>query len=140
MTDSITAHSQAITHHYTVHYPDHAPRKGDPHYADFNAYHQRTKATAKCVIGLHRNDFSECRGQLELHHSHVEFALQNGIELRWLEIDYPGISDPDTVGKWVESAANLDWYCEFHHRGHGGVHVAAAADFEAEKYVRGLIS
>jgi hypothetical protein len=27
----------------------------------------------------------------------------------------------------------------FHHRGHGGKHVAAFSDFEAEKYVRGLI-
>lgn len=27
-----------------------------------------------------------------------------------------------------------------YHRGPGGVHVASAADFEAERYVRGLIS
>ena len=39
----------------------------------------------------------------------------------------------------VKSADNLVWLCEFHHRGHGGIHTAAAADYEAEKYVRGLI-
>jgi hypothetical protein len=88
---------------------------------------------------LHRNDYSECHGGLELHHSHVEFSLQNGVDLAWLEKDYPGISDPDTVGAWVESADNLLWLCEFHHRGHGGVHVSSASDFEAEKYVKGLI-
>ena len=76
---------------------------------------------------------------LELHHSHVEFSLQNGVNLEWLEVDYPGISNPDEVGAWVESPENLQWLCEFHHRGHGGVHVASASDYEAEKYVRNLI-
>ena len=136
----VEAHLQAVSRRYTMHYPEHPPREGDPHYVDFQAYRNRTKATAACSIGAHRNDFSECHGGLELHHSHVEFSLQNGVDLRWLEVDYPGISDPAHVGAWVESADNLQWLCEFHHRGHGGVHVAAASDYEAEKYVRGLIS
>lgn len=136
MTD---AHDQNVTHSYRIHYPAHPPRKGDPHYVDFNAFRRRTKASAKCAVGEHRDDFSECRGGLELHHAHVEFSLQNGVDLKWLERDYPGISDPAKVGAWVESADNLMWLCEFHHRGHGGVHVSSASDFEAEKYVRGLI-
>lgn len=125
-----------------MHYPPHPARENDPHYCDFEAYRRRTKDTAQCAIGAHRGDFSECSldKPLELHHAHVEFSLQNGIDLTWLERDYPGISDPSTVGAWVESADNLLWLCEFHHRGHGGVHVASASDFEAEKYVRGLIS
>lgn len=134
-------HDAKVTHAYTVHYPPHPPREGDPHYRDFEAYRRRTHATAKCAVGAHRNDFSECTldRPLELHHSHVEFSLQNGVDLKWLERDYPGVSNPDEVGAWVESADNLEWLCVFHHRGHGGAHVAAAADFEAEKYVRGLI-
>lgn len=140
MSDAVPAHSQRVTHSYTVHYPNHEPRKGDPHYADFNSFRRRTHKTAKCAIGEHRNDFSECAGPLELHHAHVEFSLQNGVDLAWLETDYPGISDPTTVGEWVESAVNLMWLCVAHHRGHGGVHVASASDFEAEKYVRGLIT
>ncbi len=134
------AHDGNITHHYLVHYPEHSPRESDPHYKDFNAFRHKTHDTAKCAVGAHRDDFSECHGGLELHHTHVEFALQNGVELKWLEKDYPGISDPDSVGAWVESAENLMWLCEFHHRGHGGVHVASAADFEASKYVKGLIA
>jgi len=137
---STPAHDQKVTRSYTVHYPEHLPRKSDPHYRDFDAYRRRTKKTAKCSIGEHRNDFSECAGSLELHHSHIEFSLQNGVDLKWLEKDYPGVSDPNKVGEWVESAQNLLWLCEFHHRGHGGVHVASSSDFEAEKYVRGLIS
>jgi hypothetical protein len=138
---TVEEHNQNVTHHYTIHYPAHPERTSDPHYVDFNHFRNQTKATAKCFVGDHRNDFSECSldKPLELHHSHVEFSLQNGVDLKWLEIDYPGISDPKNVGAWVESAKNLEWLCEFHHRGHGGVHTAAASDYEAEKYVRGLI-
>jgi hypothetical protein len=136
----VPEHDWKQTHSYVVHYPAHAPRDGDPHFKDFDAYRRETFATAKCSIGQHRNDFTECQGQLELHHSHVEFSLQNGIDLKWLEGDYPGIGNPDSVGAWVESGNNLLWLCEFHHRGHGGVHCATASDYEAEKYVRGLIS
>lgn len=132
-------HDQAVTHHYLVHYPEHPPRKSDPHYVDFDHYRRQTHKTAKCAIGLNRNDFTECGGQLELHHAHVEFALQNGIDLKWLEADYPGISDPDSVGAWVESAVNLEWLCLEHHRGAHGVHLLSSADFEAQRYVRGLI-
>lgn len=139
---NIEAAERATTHHYTMHYPEHPAREDDPHYKDFNHFHRTTRKTAKCSIGAHRNDFSECdlEHPLELHHAHVEFSLQNGVDLAWLERDYPGISNPDEVGAWVESANNLLWLCRFHHRGHGGVHVASASDYEAEKYVRGLIS
>lgn len=138
----VAAHTQGASHKYMMHYPEHPARTSDPHYVDFEAYRKKTKATAKCAIGEHRNDYSECSldKPLELHHAHIEFSLQNGVDLGWLEKDYPGISDPNSVGAWVESADNLLWLCQFHHRGHGGVHVASASDYEAEKYVKGLIS
>jgi hypothetical protein len=137
----VEAHDQTASHKYTMHYPEHPARESDPHYVDFNHFHRKYHKTAKCSVGEHRNDFSECDldHPMELHHAHVEFSLQNGVDLAWLERDYPGISNPDEVGAWVESAANLIWLCRFHHRGHGGVHVAAASDYEAEKYVKGLI-
>lgn len=137
MTD---AHDQAVTHHYTMHYPEHPPREDDPHYADFNAYKRRTKAHAVCAKGKDKGDSSECQGGLELHHAHVEFALTNAIDLAALEAHYPGISNPDEVGAWVESGENFAWLCAFHHRGHGGVHVASASDYEAETFVKGLIT
>jgi hypothetical protein len=140
VTDVTPAHDQAFSHSYLVHYPAHPPRKSDPHYRDFEAYRKSHVKTAKCAIGEHRNDYSECQGGLELHHAHVEFSLQNGVDLKWLEVDYPGISDPNTVGSWVESGENLIFLCEGHHRGAGGVHNASASDYEAEKYVRSLIS
>jgi hypothetical protein len=163
MTD---AHDMAESHSYTMHYPPHPARVDDPHYKDFNHFHKTFGPTARCAIALQFEPagspepilgakggyakrligvgelFAGCdlAHPMELHHAHVEFSLQQGVDLVALERDYPGISDPDAVGAWVESAANFEWLCAFHHRGHGGAHVASASDFEAEKYVRGLIT
>jgi hypothetical protein len=165
-SQAVAAHDQAATHHYTMHYPPHPARTSDPHYVDFNHYHRAHGPTARCAIALHfepdgspapvlgghggnahrlvgdGEQIAGCdiAGPIELHHAHVEFSLQQGVDLAALEKDYPGISDPDHVGAWVESAENFEWLCAFHHRGHGGAHVASASDFEAERYVRGLIS
>jgi hypothetical protein len=152
---SVAAHQAAQTHHYTVHFPPHPARTSDPHYVDFNHYHQLHRATARCFVGA-KIGFDDCKDAqgtptpdpgagkqqagLELHHAHVEFSLQQGIDLKALEKDFPGISDPTQVGAWVESDQNFRWLCVFHHRGPGGAHTAAHADWEAEQYVRGLIS
>jgi hypothetical protein len=145
---STPAHDQKVTHGYLVHYREHEAREHDPHYVDFEHFKRQTRATAKCQFGVDRGgDFSECsptpdnwpRG-LEVHHAVIEFALQNGVDLALLERDYPGISNPDEIGAWVESGPNLMWLCTWHHRGHGGVHCATASDYGAEHYVRGLIS
>lgn len=160
---AVAAHDQTAAHRYIVHYPPHPPRTSDPHYKDFNAYHRRTKADARCMFALHATvdgDAAPTRqtgkpkrligpgeeragcdttSPLELHHSHIEFSLQNGVDLALLERDYPGVSNADEVGAWVESADNFMWLCVFHHRGPGGAHTASASDWEAEKYVRGLI-
>ncbi len=135
------AHDQVMSHKYVVHFPEHPAREDDPHYKDFEEYRRRTHHDAKCTVGAHRGDFSECSldKPLELHHAHVEFSLQNGVDLSWLEKDYPGISNPNEVGAWVESADNLIWLCVRHHRGSEGVHVLSASDYEAAKFVRELV-
>ena len=147
------AHDGKVTHHYLVHYPAHEARTTDPHYVDFHTYHRRTREIARCFIG-ERIGFDDCKdaqgnpvtlnehGQqsgLELHHAHIEFALQNGVDLSALEKDYPGVSDPDSLGAWVESATNFRWLCVHHHRGSAGAHTAAHADWEASQYIHGLI-
>lgn len=138
---AVPAHDQGITNHYTIAYPEHPAREDDPHYKDFEHYRRTHIDTAVCHIAERRGgDISECGGGLELHHSHVEFSMQNGVDLTLLEHEYPGISDPEQVGAWVESADNLIFYCAKHHRGHGGVHHASSSDFEAETFVRGLIT
>jgi len=154
MADEVQAHSQAEAHCYLMHFPEHPARTSDPHYVDFHAYHRRTRSAARCYIG-ERVGFGGCldaQGQpappdargwqpgLELHHAHVEFSLQNGISLEALERDYPGISNPDEVGAWVETEANFRWLCAWHHRGAAGAHTASHSDWEASQYVLGLIT
>jgi hypothetical protein len=154
MSTDTPAHKQAFTHRYFVSYPDHAPRQQDPNYADFNAYHAKTRPTARCQLGA-KVGFDQCKDAqgnpapapsqgeqpgLELHHGIIEFSMENAVDLALLEADYPGVSDPTKVGAWVESAANLIWLCAWHHRGAGGVHNASASDYEAEHYIRNLIS
>jgi hypothetical protein len=151
---TVPAHDGGQSHHYWVHFPQHPARESDPHYKDFDAYHRRTRAAARCYVG-ERVGYGDCRDEtgklsppppageqpgLELHHAHVEFALQNGISLTALEKDYPGISDPDHVGAWIESDQNFRWLCTYHHRGEGGAHTASHADWEAQQYVPGLLA
>lgn len=137
---SITpAHDQTEAHKYTVHYPDHYPRPEDPHYIDFEHYRKTHIKDAKCAYADSASG-DQCTDQLELHHKVIEFSLQNGVDFATLEKDFPGISNPTEIGAWVESDQNFEWLCSFHHRGHGGVHVASASDFAAEKYVKHLIS
>lgn len=142
MSDVVKAHDQKVTHNYTIHFPAHEPRTGDPHYAAFEAFKKRTKATAQCAIGARFNDFSQCTldKPLEVHHKIIEFAVQNEVDLKALEIDFPDVQTEEELAKFVESDANFEWLCVFHHRGHGGAHTAAYADFEAQMYVKGLIS
>lgn len=142
--EATPAHVQKMTHNYAVRFPEHEARENDPHYVDFNHIHREWKKDPEkwqCWIGNHRGDFGECSldKPLELHHAHIEFALMNAVELAWLEKDYPGVSDPEKLGAWVESAENLLVLCQFHHRGHGGIHVASSSDYEGLKYIRNMI-
>lgn len=132
-------HSQKETKHYAVHYPAHYPRTTDPHYIDFEHYRKSHIKDARCDYADSASG-DQCTDQLELHHKVIEFSLQNGVDIEVLEKDFPGISNPNEIGAWVESDPNFIFYCSFHHRGHGGVHVASSSDFEAEKYVKDLIS
>jgi hypothetical protein len=150
----VEAHDAKQTHHYLMHFPAHPARTSDPHYVDFNAYHREHRPTARCYVGV-RIGFGDCRDAqgnpapapetgeqpgLELHHAHIEFSLQNGVDLKALEVDYPGVSDATDVGAWVESGANFRWLCAWHHRGATGAHNASHSDFEASQYIAGLIT
>jgi hypothetical protein len=151
MTDQIPAHAQKVTSHYVIHYPDHAPREGDPNYAAFNAYHRANEATSFCYVGK-RLGFDQCADAtglpmldqpghlgLELHHKVLEFSLINAVDLAAVALDFPDLTDEAEVAAWAETDANFMWLCAKHHRGAGGIHHAAAADWTAELYIRDLI-
>lgn len=138
--DLIPAHAQTVTNRYVIHYPDHEPREGDPHYADFRAWKKRQRATPgawRCAWAARVDDDSQCApGPLEAHHGHIEFAMARAVDLTHLEHLYPGISNPDEVGAWIESDQNLILYCPRHHRSaDAGLHHLSAADFEASHFL-----
>lgn len=146
------AHSQQVTNHYHIAFPDHAPRTSDPHYQAFEAFHKANQATAVCYTGR-RVGFDECADAqghpvnqpamgngLELHHHFLEFAVINAVDLAALEVDFPDLTDPDKVAAWAETDPNFIWLCAKHHRGYGGVHHASAADWQAAQYVQNLLA
>lgn len=140
----VAAHQQAETHRYVMHFPAHAPRAGDVHYAAFEAYRRHTKDTAVCYVGEHVG-FGYCsKGPLELHHGVLEFAVANAADPQALHKDFPDIPEDATaeqIATWLESSpSEFRWLCAFHHRGHGGAHTASHADWTAQLYVPGLIT
>lgn len=142
--NDVPAHEQKVTHSYVLSYPAHEPRESDPHKPDFEEWKRRRReeGTYYCDFAHdHRGgDTSECdmENPLEAHHSKIEFAMVNEVDLALLEKDYPGISQQE-IGAWLDSAPNLTLYCRNHHRGPMGVHSASYSDFTSEMYVRNLI-
>lgn len=154
MPDDTTtpAHSQKVVSHYSIHYPDHSPRAGDPHYAAFNAYHRAHSKTSVCFIGA-KVGFDQCADSLgkemldqpghpglELHHHFLEFAVINSVDLAAIQKDYPDLTNIEKVSAWAESDPNFMFLCPRHHRGSGGAHHASYADFEASQYIRDLLT
>lgn len=147
----VVAHDQRVTQHYVISYPPHPARVDDPHYGAFNAYRRHHAKTAVCFVGQ-RLGFDQCADAqghpmlnqpghpgLELHHKVLEFSLINAVDLAAIALDFPDLTDAEKVAAWAETEPNLVFLCAKHHRGAGGIHHAAAADYEAELYIRNLI-
>lgn len=126
------AHDQALTLHILTHVPAHEPRETDPHYHLFEAAKRRMKAAGlyKCAIG---DDY--CGGALELHHSHIEFSQQGGMDLDKVNQQLGlHLADDEAFAAWIESPGNLEVLCAVHHRTHYGVHVIPGPLWEPLRY------
>ena len=128
------AHEQPMTLHILAHVPEHEPREHDPHYHLFEQAKARIKRQGlwTCAIG---DDL--CGGQLELHHSHVEFSQANAVDPARIEkaLGLHFESDDD-FQQWIESPGNLEVLCVNHHRTHYGVHVIPSALWETLRWHR----
>jgi hypothetical protein len=126
------AHEQPLTLHLITNVPEHQPREDDPHYHLFEQVKARMKRQGlwKCVIN---DDY--CGGNVELHHSHIEFSQTGGIDLdklnKQLGLD---LDNDDDFQKWIESPGNLEALCAVHHRTHFGVHVIPGPLWEPLRY------
>jgi len=128
------AHDQRLTLHLVTHVPAHEPREDDPHYHLFEQVKARMKRQGlwKCVIA---DEY--CSGNVELHHSHIEFSQAAGIDLdRVNQALGLHLTDDEDFQKWVESPGNLEALCEVHHRTHFGIHVIPGPLWEPLRYRR----
>lgn len=113
------AHEQPHELHTIEFYPEHEPREHDPHYRFFNAARRRLKEKGLLVCAIKSSQHS---GTIELHHSLVEYALQNGVDLDKLNELYGLHLDDEAFKRWIEEEGNLEPLCTLHHRGALGVH------------------
>lgn len=104
------------------HIPSHEPRAGDKHYAAFNAARRRLKKAGllKCVVCGSEGTREQ---PIELHHSHVEFSFQNGVDVAKLNELYGLHLDETSFTDWINSPGNLEPLCLTHHRGLEAVHL-----------------
>jgi hypothetical protein len=131
--DDVTeAHDQRMTVHILTHVPEHQPRENDPHYHLFNQAKARMKRQGlwKCAIN---DDY--CGGNIELHHSHIEFSQVGSEDLKRVNEAFGLHLDKDEdFQSWIESPGNLEALCEVHHRTHYGVHVLPGPLWEPLRY------
>jgi len=129
----VPAHEQSITLHIVECYPSHEPRESDPHYHYFNEARARLKRLGKlkCWIGN-----EDCAGQIELHHSAVEFALANGVDLSKFEELYPEfkITCEEDFLRCIEGEGSLTPLCKIHHTGILGVHSLPYPNWLPQKF------
>ena len=119
MADIVNSHTQSETDRLVFYYPDHEPREDDPHYSLFNA--TRARLVKLGSLKCWRCGATE---KIELHHSEIEFSLQNGVDPAKFEAAHPEfrITSDDEFQAWVEGEGNLLPLCMECHRGTVGIH------------------
>ena len=133
------AHRTVETLRVEFYYPEHAPREADPHYHVFRETRRRLKrlGALKCWI-----DNADCRGEIELHHSLVEFSLANIVDVAHFRALYPEfqIASDDAFLDWINSEANCLPLCAQHHRGVLGIHSIHYSGWVAQRFMKAGVS
>lgn len=134
------AHHQSQTLRVLEWYPQHLPRETDPHYHFFHEAQKRLRAAGKLVCWVCGHDEATSGHPIELHHSRVEFALANGVDLDKFIEAYPEFGlvhgDEEAFLAWIESESNLLALCKLHHTGPQGIHCLPYPIWQALKYWR----
>lgn len=132
MADDITAaHTTTQTIHTVIAYPEHTARVKDKYQAEFDAAERRLKKLGlyKCVVcGCVPGQigWDGAKVTIELHHDKVEFSLENTIDLdKASEAFGQHFESDDDFAQWIDSPANLEPLCTYHHRGGEGIHVTS---------------
>lgn len=119
------AHTQSVTLHVHEYYPAHEPRASDPHYHLFHEVREKLRQLGKLKCWVCGKDERAAGQPIELHHSIIEFALANGVDVAKFAHLYPefNVTDEATFVAFVESEGNLLPLCKLHHTGVEGIHL-----------------
>jgi hypothetical protein len=133
------AHDQRETFTVIQSFPEHLPRESDPHYHYFHQAVQRLKAAGKYRCWINNAD---CAGDLEAHHSTVEFALANNVDISHFTQLYPefGLTDDESFFRFVEEEGNLTILCRMHHIGVLGIHSIHYPAWLAQRFLKAGIA
>lgn len=128
------AHEKEVTIRIIERWPEHDPREDDPHYKVFLAAKKRLKANPalwRCHVPSAYH-----AGQLEVHHSVVEFAHGNDVDVLKLNEMYGLHLDDEQFATWIEDIGNCEVLCVLHHRGQEGVHSLPEPEWNAMRLAR----
>lgn len=119
----VNAHIQRRNMVEVTYFPAHDERKES---AEFRDDKTELKAAGKyaCYIGNGR-----CHGDIQLHHSVIEFSEANAIDWERVKADYPNVDHVDDIDQMMP-------LCQKHHTGrYTGVHATTHQAWLAQKYM-----
>jgi hypothetical protein len=114
-----------------VSYPPHEPRQVSPRYAA-TRNHLIEIMDAPCwICGIRKSE----GGKMEAHHTHFEWASQNGLDPEKVTADWPEVTDREKLADWVDSEGNMLVLCAAHHRGkYTGIHEISYPAWLLQRY------
>lgn len=144
----VAAHSQKLTHTYTVHFPEHEPRISSEvfratkhHLVDVLNTGCWIGGATKAELAAGLPEGHRCYGakQLEAHHGLAEWADWNGIDWQKIAKDFPylGIHDDESFRQAAESEAGIFILCDKHHRSKGhGIHMVDYPSWRPDRWAK----
>lgn len=103
-------------------YPDHQSRYESSEFR--HVKEQFHKVHAKCFI-----DNGYCKGNIEIHHNIIEWAMNNGVDWEKVKHDFPNVDSVDDKDQMMV-------LCSRHHRGkYTGIHTTTYPEWISQKYM-----
>jgi hypothetical protein len=124
-------HTQPETIHFSINYPDHAPRTESALFRATKHHLVKVLDTPCWVCGT-----KEGR---EVHHFHIEWADSEGVDWEKMRALHPAFdwSTFKEPADFVDSEYNMRVLCERHHRGiNHGIHMLPYPIWIAQKVMR----
>lgn len=115
----------------TVAYPPHDPRHASPAYTRLHHLLVIHRNEPCWICGIRHSE----GGAMETHHSHIEWAAVNGVDLAKVMADFPKITDEAAMREWLDSEGNMLVLCAACHRGaYTGIHMISYPSWLLQKY------